>query len=392
MVSNLAVAKSAERGDPEAQFLLGEELAQAGQGEAAVAWLLRATRSGHAPSFALLGAWQVLGHLVARNVEQGMQRLEIAARHGEDAAAAFLSYAHASGLAGPPDWSAALDWLIAAARAGNARALAQVALLQPDGADPECCASLLAAAEQGGFVAARTLRRAGGSGEQRLLESLPWQSLRESIDVAALLDRPANAVSSFDTPAISTYAGFLDEDHRRYVMAVAAPGLERATVNEPRGGERVHEMRTNSSMAIAPTNADVLLHIISERLARLAGEPVRHGENINVLRYRPGEIYDDHYDFFDPAAPDFRHEIARYGQRTATALVYLNAEFMGGETAFPELGWRFRGRAGDAIVWRNVRPDGSPERRALHAGRPPLAGEKWVLSQWFRGQPQPPVR
>ena len=37
----------------------------------------------------------------------------------------------------------------------------------------------------------------------------------------------------------------------------------------------------------------------------------------------------------------------------------------------------------------NVDAAGQPDRRTLHAGLPPSAGEKWLLSQWFRDRGAP---
>jgi prolyl 4-hydroxylase len=65
-------------------------------------------------------------------------------------------------------------------------------------------------------------------------------------------------------------------------------------------------------------------------------------------------------------------------------LVYLNEGFEGGETGFPALKTRYKGRKGDALFFWNVGPDGSPDKRTLHAGLPPVSGEKWLLSQWIR--------
>jgi hypothetical protein len=73
-----------------------------------------------------------------------------------------------------------------------------------------------------------------------------------------------------------------------------------------------------------------------------------------------------------------------YGQRAFTVLVYLNDDLEGGETEFLRLGLRHRGRKGDALVFRNVDAQGQPDRRTLHAGRPPTHGEKWLLSTWIR--------
>ena len=68
-------------------------------------------------------------------------------------------------------------------------------------------------------------------------------------------------------------------------------------------------------------------------------------------------------------------------------LVYLNQGFEGGETDFPLLDLKFKGRKGDALMFSNVDASGAPDRRMFHAGLPPTAGEKWLLSQWVRDRP-----
>jgi hypothetical protein len=72
-----------------------------------------------------------------------------------------------------------------------------------------------------------------------------------------------------------------------------------------------------------------------------------------------------------------------------TLVTYLNDDFTGAATSFPTLNIQFRGGVGDAIVFANVHPDGTPDRTTAHAGLPPDSGRKWVLSQWLRDRPQP---
>ena len=103
-----------------------------------------------------------------------------------------------------------------------------------------------------------------------------------------------------------------------------------------------------------------------------------------MLHYSAGEEYLPHFDFFDTRLPGTAQEVATRGQRVLTFLVYLNEDFEGGETAFPRLERKFRGRKGDALVFWNVRPDFLPEPLSLHAGTPPTRGEKWLFSQWVR--------
>jgi prolyl 4-hydroxylase len=106
-----------------------------------------------------------------------------------------------------------------------------------------------------------------------------------------------------------------------------------------------------------------------------------------VLHYAPGEQFAPHYDFIDDSTPAGRREVAATGQRAVTFLAYLNDGYEGGETAFPLLGGRYKRNKGDALFYSNVTPDGSPDRRTMHAGTPLKRGEKWLMSQWIRSRP-----
>ncbi|HET9394651.1 MAG TPA: 2OG-Fe(II) oxygenase, partial [Nitrospiraceae bacterium] len=137
------------------------------------------------------------------------------------------------------------------------------------------------------------------------------------------------------------------------------------------------------------TETDLIVAVVQEKLARLASLPMHWHEPSNLLHYRPGQEYQPHYDFIDPRAPAFRDELMVLGQRVATCLVYLNDDFDGGETAFPRLGWKYRGRPGDMLLFQNLVANGQPDFSSLHAGLPPTRGEKWLLSLWIRNRVQP---
>ena len=94
-------------------------------------------------------------------------------------------------------------------------------------------------------------------------------------------------------------------------------------------------------------------------------------------------------DYLDTTQPGYAREVAERGQRVATFLLYLNDDYEGGETEFPFLGFRYKGKKGDALLFWNVTPSGAPDLNTRHAGTPPTSGEKWVLSQWLRQRPSP---
>jgi prolyl 4-hydroxylase len=68
-------------------------------------------------------------------------------------------------------------------------------------------------------------------------------------------------------------------------------------------------------------------------------------------------------------------------------LVYLNEDYEGGETRFLKSGLTVRGQRGDALLFSNVRGDGTPDPDTMHAGLPVTGGKKLLLSRWIRQRP-----
>jgi hypothetical protein len=167
----------------------------------------------------------------------------------------------------------------------------------------------------------------------------------------------------------------------------AKPHLERAKIIDQQAGVSDDSWRTNSAMQFDILKADFTLIVLQARIALAAGFAMRCLEETNVLHYAVGQEFAKHYDFFPADKPEFARELAERGQRAATFLIYLNEGFEGGETSFEMLSWRYRGRPGDAILFRNVLASGAPDPQTLHAGLAPTSGEKWLLSQWIRSHP-----
>ena len=97
-------------------------------------------------------------------------------------------------------------------------------------------------------------------------------------------------------------------------------------------------------------------------------------------RYAPGQQYRPHLDTLPNAD----------NQRIRTAILYLNANYQGGETAFPLLGFTVAPCVGDLLVFDNVDASGLPDPRSRHAGLPVTGGTKWVATRWIRARPVSP--
>lgn len=143
--------------------------------------------------------------------------------------------------------------------------------------------------------------------------------------------------------------------------------------------------RTSFSGNIDPR--DPLVCEISERIDALLGMEAAWGESIQGQRYLPGQQFQPHHDFFHPGTSYWDTEMARGGQRSFTAMVFLNAVEAGGHTDFTELKIALEPRPGVLLMWNNARPDGTPNHKTIHAGKPVEAGAKYIITKWYRTRP-----
>jgi prolyl 4-hydroxylase len=133
-------------------------------------------------------------------------------------------------------------------------------------------------------------------------------------------------------------------------------------------------------------HADVVQVATQHRIAATVRTPVRHLEAPTVLHYAPGEEITNHFDFVNPRIPNYAAEVERRGERVMTFLIYLNDGYGGGETEFPKLGLSYKGRRREGLCFANALPNGFPDARMIHAGRPPSGADKWIISQFIRNR------
>ena len=186
-----------------------------------------------------------------------------------------------------------------------------------------------------------------------------------------------------ETPHITLFRGLFTAGECRYLAEAAAPMLAPAVVVDAKTGRQVPDpVRTSQSAGFTWPLENPAVHALNRRIAAASATAPEQGEPLQVLRYRPGQAYKPHFD----AIPGFSN------QRAMTMLVWLNTDFDGGETAFPAAKMKLRGGVGDAILFRNMGPDGRPDPASAHAGLPVGKGEKWLASRWIRERPyEPPV-
>lgn len=112
-----------------------------------------------------------------------------------------------------------------------------------------------------------------------------------------------------------------------------------------------------------------------------------YSEVMQGQRYQCGQQYKHHHDFFHVGQGYWQQEASRGGQRTFTAMIFLNEPAEGGETDFPKLGIALRPQMGTLCLWNNMARDGTPNMQTLHAGMPVRRGTKYVITKWYRQEP-----
>jgi len=210
-------------------------------------------------------------------------------------------------------------------------------------------------------------------------------ALLSGIDLAAWTREPASEVL-FEKPRVVGVKNFASPAMCDWLVERARPRMTAATVYDPETGtgQRRADIRSNSAVAFDITQFDLAMVAVRARIAALAHVTSETFEPPMVLHYTAGQQFAPHFDYIEPSTPGLAADVARNGQRVGTFLLYLSDAFEGGETDFPDLGWKFKGGKGDALLFWSADATGALDRRTLHAGAPVISGEKWVLSQWIR--------
>lgn len=355
MSDTLERLRHAAESDPTAQLMLARALYAANRHDEALAALSASAKRGQLDALTELGARMATGAGAPLAPEDGRALLRFAADSGAAPAARHLAVLAGAGMDAAPDWPHALSWTARAAAAGDADARAELRLL---------------------------------AGEHAAAEAPDWAALADHIDLAPWLAHPSITPLSV-APEIVVLPGLAPTWLCDRLIAAGCDALEAAGVTDRLTGEFTENpARTNRFAQVKLFDCGLPLLLLRARMAAVAGAPLAHCEIMNLLSYEPGQAFDVHHDYLDPAEPGFDEELARDGQRIATVLVYLSDDYAGGETDFPQAGVRFRGATGDGLMFRNVDAAGRIDRATLHAGLSPTAGRKWVLSQWVRDRPQ----
>ncbi|MDP1026638.1 2OG-Fe(II) oxygenase [Sphingomonas sp. KR1UV-12] len=200
------------------------------------------------------------------------------------------------------------------------------------------------------------------------------------LQVATRLDAdPRVQRAAIDAAQVYYYPDFLDDATCDRLIAMIDAHRRPSTLLSDRNDQG---FRTSDSCDMDRWSPDV--QPTDEAIATLLGIDAAHGETMQGQRYAPGQHFRAHHDYFHSTESYWERMQKEGGQRTWTAMIYLNAVEEGGATWFPQAGIKVAPKRGLLLTWNNMKPDGSPNEATIHEGMPVVAGTKYVVTKWFR--------
>lgn len=222
------------------------------------------------------------------------------------------------------------------------------------------------------------------------LKREPWMAPLPGSDIASIALKGREVAARLDanprvtrivTPLMDMFAtpAFLTAAQCSELIGLIDDGARPSTTVS---ADREPSRRTSSTCKLPRENP--LVAGVKARIAELLGLDGNWGEPLQGQRYETGQQFRMHNDYF-AANQSYSEAVASEGgQRTWTAMAYLNRVAGGGHTSFPNLPLSIPPTPGVLLIWNNMDASGQSNPYSHHAGTPVTAGSKYVLTQWFR--------
>lgn len=175
---------------------------------------------------------------------------------------------------------------------------------------------------------------------------------------------------------------FLDADGCAALVALIDAHRRPSTISDSNGDAA---FRTSETCDLPAT--DPVVAAVDAAIAAATALDPAHGEPIQGQRYAVGQEFKAHTDYFEPNGVDYQRYCGVAGNRTWTAMIYLNEPDAGGATRFKAVDKTIQPETGKLVCWNNRRPDGSLNPATLHHGMKVRAGTKYIVTKWFREKP-----
>lgn len=175
---------------------------------------------------------------------------------------------------------------------------------------------------------------------------------------------------------------FLPPAHCAQLVTLIDANRRPSTIADSNGDA---QFRTSETCDLEARETAVIA--LEAMLHSLTGIAPAHGEALQGQRYAVGQEFKPHTDYFEPGGLDYHEYCAGSGQRTWTAMIYLNRPEAGGGTRFKHIGKTVQPESGKLLIWNNRMADGRVNPATLHHGMKVRKGVKYVITKWYRERP-----
>jgi len=180
---------------------------------------------------------------------------------------------------------------------------------------------------------------------------------------------------------IEEIPNFLSQEECNRIIALSVNNLSQSKLFKEKDTEDLNVRR--SKQAWLTDQTDPILLAISERIAQRTQTNITDQESYQVVKYDKDGFYKPHFDACDLKRSNDCERMNRgKGPRYITFLMYLNDDFEGGGTFFPELNQTVKPETGKAVIFYNVDVDGYVLPKSRHGGLE-VDGEKWIANKWI---------
>jgi hypothetical protein len=133
----------------------------------------------------------------------------------------------------------------------------------------------------------------------------------------------------------------------------------------------VSSNRTSYSASMKDRKNKIFSNIY-EKVSKMIGMNIDKIESLQCVKYSKGAFFLPHFD------------ADKLLNRKYTILVYLNENFSGGETYFPELKKYINPKTGYGLLFENINSKKRNLIHSVHAGMPVNKGVKYACNIWIR--------
>jgi len=178
---------------------------------------------------------------------------------------------------------------------------------------------------------------------------------------------------------LRTIDNFLTDEQCDYLIQFIDANNQRSSTSKD--GVRTAEDPLRTSYTSNLQEDDEVVKTIKEKISKELNIPIEHGEGLQGQKYEVGQFFRKHFDFFE--GKSYESECLASGNRTNTLMVYLNDDFEGGGTDFPNIPFTTTPKKGTAVTWTNT-VNGQGILESMHEGMDVTKGTKYIITSWWR--------